>query len=794
MKFDRVDSNGLANKGLAEHSHHKLDDRREVRGGATGEGQGLSEEDESRVNGDNEREKCECLDMARTSSVQQRSLQQSQGSVVHWERFLPLRSLKVLLVENDDSTRHVVSALLRNCSYEVVAGSDGLEAWNILTDLTNHIDLVLTEISMPNLSGIGLLSKIMNHKNFKDLPVIMMSSIDSMGIVFKCLSKGAVDFLVKPIRKNELKNLWQHVWRKYHSSSCSGSESGVRIQKSLTSNSAEESENNSDSMEEDDIGSIELNARDGSDNGSGIQSSWTKRAVEVDSPQHMFPWDRRVADPPDSTCAQVIHSKPEAFCNNRLPVTATMDYHGQDCDLDKAMVKDSENGIIHKNTDLHLEKRIKTTSTTPAQGSNIDEPFVLESGKDGKEIDKGKFEKNNDTINAKARKKSGDAIGGSINRSDPQMEIIGTEVESNVTQMNNKGKNVCRAKDIPTLELRLKRMRDDEEFDMSTIERNVFKHSDLSAFSRYNTMSTTNQAPTGIVGSCSPQLDHSSEVEKMETVQNFQSNSNGIPDQGSNGSSNNNDMGSTTNNNNTKPVANSVVKLHPSCSKFDPVETPPLTSLQSIMQNEVNTVSKDNNTSAQERGMNPHVQVQHHYHHYHHHHHHVHGTKQQLHFLNHDNPSLKTSVAKDPNCGVSDASQKKPREGNAANYSLNSSGSGSNNGSDGQNGSSGQIGSNNAITTNDGEKVAMVIDNSLAGKGEVGAATANGCRMGLDQNRLTQREAALNKFRQKRKERCFEKKVRYQSRKRLAEQRPRIRGQFVRQVARENGNNEEEDS
>ena len=48
----------------------------------------------------------------------------------------------------------------------------------------------------------------------------VMSSKDSMGIVFKCLSEGAVDFLVKPIRKNELKNLWQHVWRRCHSVSC----------------------------------------------------------------------------------------------------------------------------------------------------------------------------------------------------------------------------------------------------------------------------------------------------------------------------------------------------------------------------------------------------------------------------------------------------------------------------------------------------------------------------------------------------------------------------------------------
>lgn len=44
--------------------------------------------------------------------------QRSQGSSVNWERFLHVRTIKVLLVENDDSTRHVVAALLRNLSYE----------------------------------------------------------------------------------------------------------------------------------------------------------------------------------------------------------------------------------------------------------------------------------------------------------------------------------------------------------------------------------------------------------------------------------------------------------------------------------------------------------------------------------------------------------------------------------------------------------------------------------------------------------------------------------------------------
>jgi len=45
----------------------------------------------------------------------------------------------------------------------------------------------------------------------------VMSSYDSLDIVFRCLTKGAADYLVKPVRKNELRNLWQHVWRKCHS-------------------------------------------------------------------------------------------------------------------------------------------------------------------------------------------------------------------------------------------------------------------------------------------------------------------------------------------------------------------------------------------------------------------------------------------------------------------------------------------------------------------------------------------------------------------------------------------------
>ncbi|CAI9273337.1 unnamed protein product [Lactuca saligna] len=242
--------------------------------------------------------------------------QQLQGSLVHWERFLHVRSIKVMLVEDDDCTRHIVTALLRNCNYEVIQAANGLQAWKILENLSNHIDIVLTEVVMPCLSGIGLFCKIMSHKTRKNIPVIMMSSHDSMGLVFKCLSKGAVDFLVKPIRKNELKNLWQHVWRRCHSSSGSGSESGTQAQKSVNSKSNVRYDNSSKDGDDNNE-----NTSGGSDDGSGTQSSWTKHGIERESPESAIP-SNQIYEHPDSTCGIVIRSlqtQPIRDINNHKP-------------------------------------------------------------------------------------------------------------------------------------------------------------------------------------------------------------------------------------------------------------------------------------------------------------------------------------------------------------------------------------------------------------------------------------------------------------------------------------------
>jgi pseudo-response regulator 5 len=134
--------------------------------------------------------------------------------VFRWEMLLPKINVTVLLVESDRATRRLITAILKNCSYIVIAVSNGLKAWETLKTKATDIDLILTEMELPAISGLELLSKIMEHEICKNIPVIMMSSHDSRITAMNCMFKGAADFLIKPVRKNELTNLWQHVWRK----------------------------------------------------------------------------------------------------------------------------------------------------------------------------------------------------------------------------------------------------------------------------------------------------------------------------------------------------------------------------------------------------------------------------------------------------------------------------------------------------------------------------------------------------------------------------------------------------
>lgn len=762
-------SNSDGERGLLEQYSNDMynDEQKGISNGVLDEGQvlGSSEENDTRTNEAAKDVDNQVAGTIQVADDQQKTERQLQGPIICWDRFLPFRSLKVLLVENDDSTRHVVSALLRNCSYEVTAVANGFQAWKVLEDLTNQIDLVLTEVALPFISGIGLLYKITNHRNFNNIPVIMMSSHDSMGIVFNCLSKGAVDFLVKPIRKNELKNLWQHVWRRCHSSSGSGSESGTQTKRCTKSKGNDEYENNTGNSDELENGSIGLSLRDGSDDGSGAQSSWTKKAIEVDSPQPTSL--DQLADAPDSTCAQVIHIKTETISNRQVSHTEAREFQEEEPFDNIAMGKDLEIGISRK-SDWQLEYQSEKGSTQPNSKRQKKLAEAL-----SKPFENGQMEDNSENVSDILWDKAADKDNVIIDCNKPRVENIDFEACNNLPNIAViKEKASFDSREPMSLELSLKRLRGaGNPGGNRHDDHNGLRYSDPSAFSRYTTGSSTNQAVSGNMGSSSP-LDSSSAL-KRDTLDNHPSQlSSTLLNQPSNGSTNNNDMASTSKH--VIPKAEAFSDKSESMSAINCFHSTPFQPVQNSSNcppHQVKSEKADDvaATAIQVQSISSHkkVQVQHHYHHYHHYHHHYDVQQKDP-----DDLSHKTMAADASQCGSSNAIGG-PMNGNAGSKSVNGSASGSNHESNLPNGSS---------TASNNGAIKMENDNAVAGNSNADGISGETGGNGAEEDRFAQRRAALTKFRQKRKERCFEKKIRYQSRKQLAEQRPRVRGQFVRQI------------
>lgn len=130
----------------------------------------------------------------------------------------------VLVVEDDEFTRIATIDILKSCRYSVVAVENGKQALDALLQHHARFDLVLCDVMLPVMTGIELLDEIKKHSSLLGhLPVVMTSSNEEMDVVTSCLSKGAKDYLIKPIQVNTAKTLVRHVWlsrrREQHSSS-----------------------------------------------------------------------------------------------------------------------------------------------------------------------------------------------------------------------------------------------------------------------------------------------------------------------------------------------------------------------------------------------------------------------------------------------------------------------------------------------------------------------------------------------------------------------------------------------
>ena len=110
---------------------------------------------------------------------------------------------KLLIVDDSALNRHLVTTLMRTMGVEVRDAASGTAALARLRE--ESVDLILTDIRMPEMDGLAFLAKLKADPKLAQIPVIMVSSLDDRDAEVRSLEAGAQDYIHKPYEPNLLK-------------------------------------------------------------------------------------------------------------------------------------------------------------------------------------------------------------------------------------------------------------------------------------------------------------------------------------------------------------------------------------------------------------------------------------------------------------------------------------------------------------------------------------------------------------------------------------------------------------
>ncbi len=116
----------------------------------------------------------------------------------------------ILIVDDEEGVRDGLSELLKDEGYTVLCAEDGEEALKILR--TTSIDLILTDMRMPGMSGIDLLKKV--HEINDKLGVIILTGYGEIESYIEAMSFGAMEYVSKPFKANELRFIVSKILQK----------------------------------------------------------------------------------------------------------------------------------------------------------------------------------------------------------------------------------------------------------------------------------------------------------------------------------------------------------------------------------------------------------------------------------------------------------------------------------------------------------------------------------------------------------------------------------------------------
>src|SRR3989475_6426430 len=108
---------------------------------------------------------------------------------------------RILVVDDEETIREIVSSMLTHANYKCRQAASGLEALALL-DSGEEFELMLSDLMMANLDGIGLLER--TKEKFPDMPVVMVTAVHDISVALAALRNGAYDYLLKPFEREQL--------------------------------------------------------------------------------------------------------------------------------------------------------------------------------------------------------------------------------------------------------------------------------------------------------------------------------------------------------------------------------------------------------------------------------------------------------------------------------------------------------------------------------------------------------------------------------------------------------------
>lgn len=107
---------------------------------------------------------------------------------------------KILIVEDQDGIRNLISATLRMKGFVIEKAENGKEALKMLNKSPNDFDLIVSDFDMPRMNGQEFLSEVRSTSELKDMPFIMLTSHSEFSKIKEAKEKGISEWIVKPFK------------------------------------------------------------------------------------------------------------------------------------------------------------------------------------------------------------------------------------------------------------------------------------------------------------------------------------------------------------------------------------------------------------------------------------------------------------------------------------------------------------------------------------------------------------------------------------------------------------------